>query len=87
MNTVIVRNTARKTPRGPSYTILVVGDSPVKASLMESIRALENHPAPTPQRSLIDMLGLIEKHNLQIRYTEHQETEDGLEHWSFVLQG
>lgn len=87
MNTVILQNTPRKTPRGTTYTIQVVGDSPAKASLMESIRALEHHPAPTSQRSLIDLLGLIEKHNLQIRYTEHQQTEEDLEQWLFVLQG
>lgn len=87
MNTIILQNTPRKTPRGTTYTIQVVGDSPVKTGLMESIQALEHHPAPTAQRSLIDLLGLIEKHNLQIRYVEHQQPEADLDRWLFVLQG
>jgi hypothetical protein len=32
------------------------------------------------------MLGLIEKFNFQIRYTERTEEED-LEEWTFILQG
>jgi len=54
---------------------------------MGTIRELESHPTPSAQRSLIDMLGIIEEHNFQIRYTEHDQTEDELEQWLFVLQG
>jgi hypothetical protein len=87
MHTVILKNTPRKTTQGRSYSIQVVGNSPAKEALMQSIRELENHPASSAQRSLIDMLDLIEKHNLQIRHTEHSSTEDDLETWLFVLQG
>jgi len=55
--------------------------------VQKSIQELEQHPAQDAQRSLIDMLGLIERHNLQIRYTEHAHTKENLEAWMFVLQG
>lgn len=87
MHTLILKNTPRKTATGSTYSIQVVGNSPAKEALMQSVNALENHPAPSAQRSLVDMLGLIEKHNLQICYTEHNQTDDGLESWLFVLQG
>ena len=87
MHTVMLKNTPRKTAQGSRYSIQVVGNSPAKEALMQSIKELENHPAPSAQRSLIDMLDLIEKHNLQIRYTEHSQTDDDLESWLFLLQG
>lgn len=87
MHTIILKNTSRKTAKGSVYAIQAVGNSPAKEAMMQSISALENHPAPSAQRSLIDMLDLIEKHNLQIRYTEHHQTDDDLETWLFVLQG
>jgi len=87
MHTLILRNNPRKSPRGERYTIVVVGDSPIKAAVQKSIQELEQHPAQDAQRSLIDMLGLIERHNLQIRYTEHAHTKENLEAWMFVLQG
>jgi len=87
MHTVILKNTARKTAKGKSYSIQVVGNSPVKTDVMQSVPDLENHPAPSSQRSLVDMLNLIEKHNFRICHTEHTRTEDNLETWLFVLQG
>ncbi len=87
MHTIILRNRARKGPRGNTFTIEVLGDSAIRDAVKAAIDALEYHPAPTPTRSLIDMLGLIERHNFQIRHVEHHETEDGLEAWLFVLQG
>lgn len=87
MHTVMLRNIIRKTSSGTSYTIEVVGDSPIKDAVKESIRGLEHHPAPAERRSLIDMLSIIEKHNFQIRYTEHFKTDDDLEGWLFILQG
>jgi hypothetical protein len=87
MNTVILKNTANESTRGKSFSIQVVGDSPVKLAVLQSIKELQQHPAPSAARSLIDMLGLIEKHNFQIRYTEHDDPENGLETWLFALQG
>lgn len=87
MHTVVLRSIPRKRSSGDVFTIEVVGDSPVKDAVKESIRALEHHPAKVSRRSLIDMLHIIEKHNFQIRYTEHYFTEDDLETWLFVLQG
>lgn len=87
MHTIVLRNQPRKTSKGNSFTISVVGNSAIKESVKQAIRELEHHPAPTPSRSLIDMLGIIERFNFQIRFTEHYNTEDDLEAWSFVLQG
>jgi hypothetical protein len=39
------------------------------------------------QRSLVDMLSIIGKHNLRICHTEHTTIEDDLESWLFVQQG
>lgn len=87
MHTIILQNKPRKTPKGNSISIEVIGDSPIKAAVKASISALEHHPAKAARRSIIDMLGIIEKHNLRICFTEHYFTEDGLEGWTFVLQG
>jgi hypothetical protein len=87
MNTIILQNRPRKTSQGNTFTIEVIGDSPVKEAIKASIAQLEHYPAKAPRRSIIDMLSLIEKHNMQIRYTEHCFTEDDLEAWMFVLQG
>lgn len=87
MHTIILRNIPRKTSSGTTFTLEVLGDSPVKDAVKQSIRELEHHPAKAARRSLIDMLNLIEKHNFQIRFTEHTHTEDKLEAWLFVLQG
>jgi hypothetical protein len=87
MNTIILKNTGRESTTGKSFSIQVVGDSPIKPAILQSIKELQQHPAPSAARSLIDMLALIEKHNFQIRYTEHEEPENGLETWLFVLQG
>lgn len=87
MHTVILQNKPRKSPQGTSILIEVIGESPIKDAIKASIDALENHPAKASRRSIIDMLGIIEKHNLRICYTEHFVTEDDLEGWTFVLQG
>jgi hypothetical protein len=87
MHTVVLRNRPRKGSSGATFTIEVVGDSPVKDAVQQSIRDLEHHPAKAARRSLIDMLSIIEKHNFQIRFTEHSKTEDDMEAWLFVLQG
>lgn len=87
MHTIVLRNRPRKSSGGATYTIEVIGDSPVKAAVQQSIKELENHPAKAARRSLIDLLYLIEKHNFQIRFTEHYTTEDDMEAWLFVLQG
>jgi hypothetical protein len=77
---------ARKSSSGNSFTIEVIGESPVKEDVRAAIQSLEHHPAKASRRALIDMLGLIEKFNFQIRYTERTEEED-LEEWTFILQG
>ena len=87
MHTILLRNRPRKTSKGNSITIGVVGDSAISDRVKQAIRELEHHPAPTPSRSLIDMLGIIEHFNFQIRFTEHYRTGDDLEAWSFLLQG
>ncbi len=86
MHTLILHSKPRKAANGTTYSIDVVGDSPIKTDIRESIKALEYHPAKASRRSLIDTLGLIEKHNLRICHTEHYFEED-TEHWMFVLQG
>jgi hypothetical protein len=45
MHTIILRNNARKGPSGNTFSIVVVGDSPIKAAVRQSIRDLEHHPA------------------------------------------
>lgn len=87
MQTLVLKNNARDGASGQTYTIQVVGDSAVKDAIRDSIKELEYHPAKASQRSLIDMLALIEKHNMQIRFTEHTTNEEGLEEWLFILQG
>ena len=87
MHTIVLRSNPRKGSSGIAVSIEVIGDSPVKEAVRQSIRELEHHPAKATRRALIDMLGIIEKHNFQIRYTERAETDDDLESWLFVLQG
>lgn len=86
MHTIILEMKPRKGNDGTTYSIDVVGDSPIKDDIRASIQALEYHPAKASRRSLLDMLGLIEKHNLRICHTEHYFEED-IERWLFVLQG
>jgi hypothetical protein len=87
MHTIMLRSNARKGTSGSTFTIEVIGDSPVKEDIRAAIQALEHHPAKASRRALIDMLGLIEKFNFQIRHTERSATDDGLEEWTFILQG
>ncbi|WP_420640540.1 hypothetical protein [Candidatus Leptofilum sp.] len=87
MQTIMLRSNARKGSSGNTFTIEVLGESAIKDDMREAIRALEHHPAKASRRTLIDMLGLIEKFNFQIRHTEHTVDENGLEEWSFILQG
>lgn len=86
MHTVMLRSNARKGSSGNTFTIEVIGDSPVKDDVRAAIKALEHHPAKASRRAIIDMLGLIEKFNFQIRYTERTKDND-LEEWTFILQG
>ena len=86
MQTIMLRSNGRKGSSGNSFTIEVIGESTVKDDVRAAIQALEHHPAKVSRRTLIDMLGLIEKFNFQIRYTERTE-DDGLEEWTFILQG
>ena len=86
MNTLILRNRPRKSGDNVNYSIEIIGDSAIKDDIRESIRALEYHPAKASRRNIIDMMALIEKHKLNIRYTEHYFEEE-IEHWMFVLQG
>ena len=86
MHTIMLRSNARKGSSGNTFTIEVIGDSPVKDDVRAAIKALEHHPAKASRRAIIDMLGLIEKFNFQIRYTERTEDDD-LEEWTFILQG
>ncbi|MCA9901751.1 MAG: hypothetical protein H6654_17505 [Ardenticatenaceae bacterium] len=86
MQTVMLRSNARKGTSGNTFTIEVIGESAIKDDVRAAIQALEHHPAKASRRVLIDMLGLIEKFNFQIRYTERTEDDD-LEEWSFILQG
>ena len=86
MNTIILEMKPRKASTGTTYTIDVIGNSVIKDDIRASIQDLEYHPAKASRRSLIDMLGIIEKHRLNIRHTEHY-FEDDVEHWLFVLQG
>ena len=88
MHTVILQNRPRKGSSGNTWSIEVLGaESSVKDAVKASIRELEHHPAKAPRRSIIDMLSLIEKHNFQIKFTEHYFTDDELEGWTFILQG
>ena len=86
MHTLILEMKPRKGSSGTTYTIDIIGNSRIKEAVRASIQALEHHPAQASRRSLIDMLGLIEKHNFRICHTEHYFEED-LEHWLFVVQG
>ena len=87
MHTIMLRNNARKSVDGQvKFSIEVLGNSPVKEPVKESIKNLEHYPAVAARRSLIDMLSLIEQHNLQIRFAERMEDE-GQETWQFILQG
>ena len=87
MNTIVLRHRPRKSSSGATFTIDLIGDGEIVDLVRDSIRALEHHPAKASRRSLTDMLAIIQKHNFQIKYTEHTTTEDGLEGWLFVLQG
>jgi len=87
MHTIVLRSIPRKSSTGNIFRIEALGDSPVRDAVKQSIQELQHHPARVSRRSLIDMLSIIEKHNFQIRYTEHYFTEDDLEAWLFVLQG
>ena len=72
MHTVLLQSKPRKDTKGKvSISLEALGDNDVKDAMREAIRNLEHHPARVARRSLIDMLALIEKFNLQIRYTEH----------------
>lgn len=87
MHTIMLRNNARRSTDGQiKFSIEVLGDSPVKDAVKESVRGLSHHPAVAARRSLIDMLGLVEKHNFQICHAERVEDE-GAETWQFILQG
>jgi hypothetical protein len=86
MHTLILEMKPRTSSSGTTYSIDVVGDSPVKESVRASIQALEHHPAKASRRSLIDILSLIEQHNFRICHTEHY-FEGEIEHWLFVVQG
>ena len=86
MQTIMLRSNARKGTSGNTFTIEVIGDSPVKEDIRAAIQALEHHPAKASRRALIDMLALIEKFNFQIRYTEHKVDAEDLEEWTFILQ-
>lgn len=87
MHTIMLRSRPRKGSSGNTFTIEVLGESPIKDAVRAAIQELEHHPAKASRRSLIDVLGLIEQFNFQIRFTEHSVTEDDLEAWTFILQG
>ncbi|MBN1954160.1 MAG: hypothetical protein JW900_03820 [Anaerolineae bacterium] len=95
MHTLILRNklhgqSARDVAAGASpaslkYSIEVLGESEVKDQVQQSIRELKVHPAGE-RRTLLDMLAIIDQHRLEICHAEHEQTEQGVETWTFVLQ-
>lgn len=87
MQTVMLRSKVRKSADSTSFIIEALGESAVQEKLKDAIRDLEYHPARVARRTIIDMMSLIEAHNLQIRYAERQEEEEGQETWTFILQG
>ncbi|MDY6876574.1 MAG: hypothetical protein SWK90_10305 [Chloroflexota bacterium] len=86
MHTIILRNVPHKRASGTTFTIAAIGESQIVEAVKRSINKLEHHPAKMARRSLVDLLSIIEKHDFQIRYTEHTIDDDGLESWLFVLQ-
>lgn len=87
MDTLMLRTNPRKTNTGTkiSYEVLGVGNG--ADALKETIRTLENYPAASERRAIVDVLGLIASHNYRICYTERTVESDGLESWTFILQG
>lgn len=88
MSTLIIESKPRKMAAGNSWRIDVVGpDGRAKDDLKEAIKGLEFHPAKAAQRSLIDIMALIDQFRLEIKYVEHHEAEEELESWLFLVQG
>lgn len=88
MSTLIIESKPRKMAAGNSWRIDVVGpDGRAKDDLKEAIKELEYHPAKAAQRSLIDIMSLIDKFRLDVKYVEHHEEEGQLESWLFLVQG
>lgn len=87
MRTMVVKNNARKTDKGNTFTIEILSDLPTADNVKKSIQELQHYPATVGRRSLMDMLAIIEKNNLQIRFVEHTQTDDGLDTWLFICQG
>jgi len=88
MHTILLQSKPRKDSAGKvSIMIEAIGENAVQDAIQKAIAQLEHHPAKVARRSLLDMLALIERFNLQIRYTEHFFTADDLEAWIFILQG
>ena len=86
MDTIILQNKPRKTTSGNNWTIEVLGTGAAKDAVRKSISALEHHPARAARRSVIDMLGVIEDHNFEVKSVQQFTTDDDLEGLIFVLQ-
>ncbi len=89
MSILIIHSKPRKMTSGNNWRIDVVGpDGRAKDQVKEAIGELEHHPAKAARRSLVDVLGIIDRMRFDVKYVEHQEAEEGeLESWLFVVQG
>ena len=87
MDTLMLRTKPRKGNTGTKISYEVLGISHGADALKETIRGLENYPATSERRAIVDVLGLISAHNYRICFSERTEDKDGLESWTFILQG
>ena len=88
MSTLIIESKPRKMATGNSWRINVIGpDGRAKDNVKDAVQGLEHHPAKAAQRSLIDIMALIDQFRLEVKYVEHQEAEGELESWLFLVQG
>ncbi|HSH02395.1 MAG TPA: hypothetical protein VLL52_07735 [Anaerolineae bacterium] len=87
MHTLIIRTTPRTLADKKTYRVDVLGESSIRAFVYQSAKELaEEKPPNTARQALMNALALIEKHNLEIKFTEHEQTEDD-DTWFFIVQG
>lgn len=87
MDTLMLRTSPRKSNTGMKISYEVLGISTGADALKETIRGLENYPATSERRAVVDVLGLIAAHNYRICFAERTVDNEGLESWTFILQG
>ena len=81
----MLRTRPRKSGAATKISYEVLGTGSGAEALKETIRGLDNYPAASERRVIVDVMDLISAHHYRICFAECSEDGDGLETWTVPI--